>query len=159
MRPAYVRPPARRLADGLGPAAGARDYARGVTRLARTRRIVRLLEPATVRAAAWAYVALRRTGRELAARGLEGTRVTPPPPLPASARAGVLAVGRRRPSTCLERALVLQAWDAAHGARSDVVIGVRGPGDGFRAHAWLESMPDVPPGAFQEILRLPAPTR
>jgi hypothetical protein len=127
--------------------------------VSRARRIVRLLAPWNLRAAAWALVALRRTGRELAAHGLDGARVAPPPPLPASARAGVIAVVRRRPSTCLERALVLQRWDAHHGARGDVIIGVRGPRDGFRAHAWLETMPDGPPGTFEEILRLPAPTR
>jgi hypothetical protein len=119
---------------------------------------VRLLHPPTLRAAAWALVALRRARRDLAAHGLEGTYVAPPPPLPASARAGVLAVVRRRPSTCLERALVLQRWEADHGAGADVVIGVKGPGDGFAAHAWLETMPDGPPGSFHEILRLPAPT-
>jgi hypothetical protein len=85
--------------------------------------------------------------------------VAPPPRLPASARAGVLAVIRRRPSTCLERALVLQRWEADHGGESDVIIGVTGPRDGFLAHAWLETMPDAPSGAFQEILRIPAPTR
>ena len=127
--------------------------------LSRARRIAPLLTPSNVRAAAWAFVALRRTGRDLATHGLEGARVSPPPRLPASARAGVLAVVRRRPSTCLERALVLQRWDADHGARGDVIIGVRGPRDGFRAHAWLETMPDGPPGVFEEILRLPAPAR
>jgi hypothetical protein len=127
--------------------------------LSRARRIARLLAPSNVRAAAWAFVALGRARRDLAADGLDGARVAPPPRLPASARAGVLAVVRRRPSTCLERALVLQRWDADHGAGGDVIIGVRGPGDGFRAHAWLETMPDGPPGAFEEILRLPAPTR
>ena len=104
-------------------------------------------------------VALRRARRDLAERGLEGAHVASPPSLPASARAGVLAVIRRRPSTCLERALVLQRWEADHGAGGDVIIGVKGPSDGFRAHAWLETMPDRPPGAFQEIHRLHAPTR
>src|SRR3954452_11992213 len=76
--------------------------------LARARRIPALLAPSSLRAAAWALMALRRTRRDLAAHGLEGARVTPPPRLPAAARVGVLAVVRRRPSTCLERALVLQ---------------------------------------------------
>ena len=120
-------------------------------------RHVRLLRPSTLRAAAWAFLALRRARRDLAAHGLGGTHVAPPPRLPASARPGVLAVVRRRPSTCLERALVLQRWETDHGAGADVVIGVKGPGEGFRAHAWLETMPDGPPGTFQEILRLPAP--
>jgi hypothetical protein len=124
----------------------------------RTRRIVRLLRPQTLRAAGWAMLALRRTRRSLAAHGLDGAHVSPPPRLPASARPGVLVVVRRRPSTCLERALVLQRWEADHGAGADVVIGVKGPGDGFAAHAWLETMPDAPLGTFEEIMRLPAPT-
>jgi transglutaminase superfamily protein len=127
--------------------------------LARAGRIAALLAPSNIRAAGWAFLALRRTRRGLAAHGLEGAHVACPPRLPASARAGVLAVVRRRPSTCLERALVLQRWEAEHGAGGDVIIGVKSPGDGFQAHAWLETMPDGPPGAFHEILRLHAPTR
>jgi hypothetical protein len=111
----------------------------------------------TVRAALWTLRALRRARRDLARDGLEGARVAPPPPLPAEARRGVLAVLRRQPNSCLERALVLQRWDASHGAGADVVIGVQGPGAGFEAHAWLESMPDRPAEAFREIHRLPAP--
>lgn len=125
--------------------------------LARARRIPGLLKPSSVRAAVWALVVLRRTRRDLAAFGLEGAHVMPPPRLPASARAGVLAVVRRRPSTCLEKALVLQRWEAAHGAGADVIIGVVGLSDGFHAHAWLETMPESQPGAFQELLRLQAP--
>jgi hypothetical protein len=104
----------------------------------------------------WAMWAMWCTGRSLARLGLEGARVPAPPRLPSSARRGVLAVTRRRPNACLAAALVLQRWEAAHGVTADVVIGVRGPGDGFRAHAWLETMPDAPPDAFQEILRLAA---
>jgi hypothetical protein len=125
--------------------------------LARVRRIPGLLRPSSLRAALWTLTALRRTRRDLAAHGLEGARVAPPPPLPASARRGVLAVVRRRPSTCLEKALVLQRWEASHDAGADVVIGVIGPGDDFHAHAWLETMPEGRPDAFQELLRLPAP--
>ena len=125
---------------------------------ARACRALRLLRPANLRAAAWAFLALRRTRRSLAAHGLQGARVAPPPRLPDSAGAGVLAVARRWPATCLERALVLQRWEAEHGGPADVVIGVRGAVDDFRAHAWLETMPDAPPGAFEVIHRLPAPT-
>ena len=100
---------------------------------------------------------MRRSKRDLARRGLEGTQVLPPPRLPAGARRGVMAILRRRPSTCLERALVLQRWEAAHGTASDVVIGVPGPGDDFVAHAWLESMPDRQAAAYHEIHRIPAP--
>jgi hypothetical protein len=112
---------------------------------------------ATLRAAAWALRALRRTKRDLAARGLEGARVAPPPLLPAHARRGVMAVIRRKPNTCLERALVLQRWEAAHGSVSDVVIGVPDRGGDFVAHAWLEHMPDGQAAAYHEIHRIPAP--
>jgi hypothetical protein len=127
--------------------------------LARVCRIARLAKPSNARAATWALVSLRRAKRDLAAKGLAGAHVAAPPRLPASARAGVIEVVRRKPSTCLERALVLQRWEAEHGGASDVIIGVTGPGGGFVAHAWLETMPDAPPGSFEEILRLPAPAR
>jgi hypothetical protein len=127
--------------------------------VSRARQLAQLLAPSSLRAAIWALVSLRRAKHDLAERGLDGAHVAAPPRLPASAGVGVLAVVRRRPSTCLERALVLQRWQAAHGAGSDVIIGVTGPSDGFEAHAWLETMPDAPPGVFQEIMRLPAPTQ
>ena len=115
------------------------------------------LDLPTLRAAVWTVRALRRAKRDLASSGLDGTHVLPPPRLPAGARRGVMAILRRRPSTCLERALVLQRWEAAHGAASDVVIGVPGRGDDFVAHAWLESMPDGQAAAYHEIHRIPAP--
>jgi hypothetical protein len=115
--------------------------------------MVRLLDPPTVRAAVWTLRALRQVHRDLARDGLDGAYVAPPPPLPASARPGVLAV-TRRVGSCLERALVLQSWEAAHGAGADVVIGIGGAGDAFAAHAWLETMPDAPHGTFEEIHRL-----
>jgi hypothetical protein len=124
----------------------------------RTLRRLAKLDVPTLRAAAWAFTAMRRTRRSLARDGLDGTYVAPPPRLPASARRGVLAVVRRSDTTCLERALVLQRWEAAHGSSADVVIGTTGAREGFLAHAWLETMPDAPEGAFTELLRLPAPT-
>lgn len=47
---------------------------------------------------------------------------------------------RRWHETCLVNAIVLQAWEAAHGRRRDLVVGVTGP-DGFHAHAWLQGDP------------------
>ena len=67
------------------------------------------LDVPSLRAALWAVRALRRAERDLRRHGLEGARVIPPPTLPASARRGVLAIVRRRPSTCLEKALVYRA--------------------------------------------------
>jgi hypothetical protein len=108
-----------------------------------------------LRAALWTALALVRTRRCLRRRGLAGANVAAPPRLPAGARRGVLALLRRSPATCLERALILQRWDVAHGAPKDVVIGVTSPAD-FRAHAWLETEPDAPDGTYREIHRLPA---
>jgi hypothetical protein len=49
------------------------------------------------------------------------------------------ALWRMRES-CLVNAIVVQAWDSAHGRRRDLVVGVTRP-DGFRAHAWLDGDP------------------
>lgn len=64
---------------------------------------------------------------------------------------------RRWDPTCLERALVLQAWEAAHGGARDVVIGVRGSGESMAAHAWLDGEPDGAAAAYEELLRVAAP--
>jgi hypothetical protein len=62
----------------------------------------------------------------------------------------------RRPHTCLERALVLQRWEAMQGRPVEVIIGVDGSSAEFRAHAWLEGDPDNDGGSFRELMRLPA---
>ena len=94
---------------------------------------------ATLRAAWWAYRSLRRARRTLRTTGFEELTLADPPELPPSAARGVRHVLRREPSTCLERALVLQRWHAAHGRPLDVIVGVAGSGPAFRAHAWLEN--------------------
>lgn len=109
----------------------------------------------TLRAALWALLALRRTRRALRQSRLDEVRVLPPPVLPESASRGVRAVIRRWDPTCLESALVLQAWDAAHGEARDVVIGVNIAGE-FKAHAWLEGEPAYRIGPYEELLRVPA---
>ncbi len=116
---------------------------------------VRGLDVPTLRAAWWTRRALRRVHADLQARGLEYTPAPKPPPLPDHARRGVLAVLRRTPSTCLERALVLQRWHEAHGAPRDVIVAVRGPTIDFSAHAWLDGEPDGDTSAFAELMRLP----
>ena len=88
---------------------------------------------------------------------------------------GVRATLRRLEETCLVNSIVLQAWEAAHGQRRDLVIGTTGP-EGFHAHAWLDGDPIIPvydsgldtslPAGngvdsggrtFSELLRRPAP--
>lgn len=68
----------------------------------------------------------------------------------------MLAVLRLRGATCLERSLVLQRFDAAAGRARVLIVGVTGPGDGFRAHAWLDGdrQGDT---ELREIVRVAAP--
>jgi hypothetical protein len=114
---------------------------------------VRRLDLPSLRAAAWTVRALLEARWRLR-RGLPRRRVAGPPRLPAAAERGVAAVLRRVPATCLERALVRQRWEAAHGVPRQVVIGVRGPGAGFRAHAWLDGTPDALAHEYEELTRL-----
>jgi Transglutaminase-like superfamily len=103
----------------------------------------------------WAARAVRRARRQLRTTAPSSVALPRLPQLPPSAERGVRAVLRRQPHTCLERALVLQRWRAAHGDPRDVLIGVRGPATSFSAHAWLEDE-DVDPavGPFEELLRV-----
>ncbi len=110
---------------------------------------------ASLRAALWTWRALARTRRLLRGGELKAIEVDPPPELPSHAVRGVRGVLRRVDQTCLERALVLQRWLAAHGERRDVVIGVAAPASDFKAHAWLEGDPPAESDGFTELLRLP----
>jgi hypothetical protein len=117
---------------------------------------LRHLDPASLRAAWWAHRALQSARKQLKVSGLDGLELPALPALPSRAGRGVSAVLRRQPTTCLERALVLQRWRAAHGEPRDVVVGVRAPGRGvFGAHAWLEDE-ELDPGmsGFKELLRV-----
>ncbi len=49
----------------------------------------------------------------------------------------------------------MQAWNAAHGDRRDLVIGVTGSRD-FKAHAWLDGDPASESDEFTELHRHPA---
>jgi hypothetical protein len=83
----------------------------------------------------------RRTRRLLDAKGLDAAHAPPPPPaLPVEAERGMRGALWRMRESCLVNAIVIQAWDSAHGRRRDLVVGVTGP-DGFRAHAWLDGDP------------------
>lgn len=111
------------------------------------------LEISSLRAAWWAHRAIRRARHGLRTSGLEQLELPRLPRLPASAGRGVAAVLRRQPHTCLERAIVLQRWRAAHGEPRDVVIGIRGPGEEFSAHAWLEDEAHEDQAGFYTELR------
>ncbi len=102
---------------------------------------LRRLSPLTLRAAWWAFRAVRRARRDLRSNGLKAT-VGPPPSLPWGSRGGVNGVLRRTSPTCLERCLVLQSWLSSHGISREVVIGVANNehDQGLRAHAWVDGM-------------------
>jgi len=106
---------------------------------------VRRFHPANLRAAWWAVRTARRTRRLLEAQGLDAAHgPPPPPPLPAEAERGMWGALWRMRESCLVNAIVVQAWETAHGRRRDLVVGVTGP-DGFRAHAWLDGDPEPAP--------------
>jgi hypothetical protein len=106
-----------------------------------------------VRAALWALRALRVAKKELRSGVWESIKLPRPPPLPESAERAVEAVLRRSGATCLHRAIVRQAWFAAHGLRRDIVVGVTAPSAGFEAHAWLAGEPPCHSEGFEELLR------
>ena len=108
---------------------------------------------AELRAASWTLRTLRQLRRQLRDGRLHDVRVPAPPRLSSDAVRAVHAVLRRRPNSCLERALLLQHWHAAHGRSLDVVVGVTAPKD-FRAHAWLEDEPVPASPPFDELFRL-----
>lgn len=144
------------------------DSGRRTTRLTRKlrygnrvlRHLLRVLRRAdldTVRVARWSLLA-HRSGREQlrADDGLRTLQLSAPPFLRAGDRAAVQLVLRARNATCLEKAVVLQRFDAAAGRPRTLVVGVTSPRTGFRAHAWLDGDPQTDPD-LQEILRHEAP--
>lgn len=109
------------------------------------------LHPAVVVGGIWAAVAVRVMRARLERAGL-GARVPGPPPIGPRGRRGVEAALRRFAPTCLERALVEQAWLASQGEPRDVVIGV--PPEGMKdspAHAWVDGRD---PGSAERYLEL-----
>jgi transglutaminase superfamily protein len=106
-----------------------------------------------VRAASWALRAGWAARRQLGAGKMPPLDLPPVPRLPATAGWAVHAALRPRVFTCLVRAAVRQAWDAAHGWRRDLIIGVRTPGENFAAHAWLDGDDPRAGEGYHELLR------
>jgi Transglutaminase-like superfamily len=107
-----------------------------------------------IRSAIWTARALRAARSQLREDALAAPELPPVPDAPGGRRTveRVLYLGR---GSCLENAVVRQAWLAARGRRRDLVIGVRGADD-FAAHAWLDGEPPSPPPEYTEIVRRPA---
>jgi hypothetical protein len=111
--------------------------------------------PLILRAAWWALGADRVARRQLRAGGLDALRIEPPA-IPYEGKPGVRVALRLGPRNCLADAAVRQAWCVAQGRRYDIVIGVKAPGEGFGARAWLSGDRALPEG-YVEITRLPPP--
>jgi hypothetical protein len=113
--------------------------------------------PAVLAGAVWAAVAVQLVRRRLKQKGLRA-HVPAPPRLNPRAGRGVRAVLRRLAPTCLERALVEQAWMTAMGNPRDVVIGVlpggmkQGP-----AHAWVDGTDPRSAADYLELHRMSPP--
>lgn len=56
--------------------------------------------------------------------------------------------------TCLERALLLQAWMGGYTDPPDVVIGIRNGSKGVEAHAWVEDRDPWFDPSYTELTRL-----
>lgn len=133
------------------PSAGTRTSASRPEPIAR-------FAPANLRAALWTLRALTATRRALKSEGLEAAGSVPAAPsaAPPAAVRGVRAVLSRLNASCLERALLLQAWYRAHGENRELVVGVTAPGGEFRAHAWIAGEDSGSDREFVELARRPA---
>jgi hypothetical protein len=171
LRPAAAGPrttalPAPVARDGTSLPAAARAMIRGVLS-GSDRRGTTVQRPA---AAGWAVAALHSARRQLTTAGVADVDLPAPPPVGAADRPAVLATLDERAASCLERALVVQRFDAETGRPRDLVVAVTDPGpdrtpgcatDGdpagaSHAHAWLDG--DAAPRSHShELLRLPAP--
>lgn len=107
------------------------------------------------RAARWALSAQRTARMELRRNGTSYRPIDDVPER-ARGRGAVEFMLRLRRASCLERSVVLQAWDAAMGWDRDVVIGVAKSGNAVTAHAWLAGE-DANNAGFTEITRISVP--
>lgn len=113
------------------------------------------VRPDVLIAALWASFAARLVRKRLRRHGI-AAHVPRPPHLGATAGKGVSAALSRLHPTCLERALVLQAWFVRQGQPRDVVIGI--PRSGMRtgpAHAWVDGTDRSSVSQYLELHRLP----
>ncbi len=156
---AYLVRPARLLLPAARRGVGAVGGSTGLEWRTLVHRwsVLRRWRPADLRAAGWAWRALRGVRRHLPTRPLEQVEVPPAPAGDPRTRRAVESVLRTRHATCLERSLVVQRWWSGQGVAVDLVVAVTAPGQGFHAHAWLESDPDAARqhDRMDEIVRVP----
>lgn len=108
-----------------------------------------------LRSFGWAVVQSRNIRHRLRS---EGTKARVPLPMGIGPRGwwGVrAAVALVRP-TCLERALLVQAWIGGYASPPDVVIGVRRRSGAVEAHAWVDGSDPWFDPSYQELTRLTA---
>lgn len=114
------------------------------------------LRPVVLYGAAWAWISILRVRRGLKRDGLAHRPLNPPRMTP-SAERGVRGVLVRLSPTCLERALVWQAWLAARDDSRDVVIGILPTGidpDDAPAHAWVDGTDPASAKRYLELHRI-----
>lgn len=121
------------------------------------RTVLAVLRPSTCVGCLWALRCLAKLRADLVGEDVRRVRVAAPPAVAAGGTRAVIArVLARTGATCLQRSLILQAWDRAHGTHRAVVVGVTAPGPQFRAHAWIDGDEVHEQQEFAEILRVEA---
>ena len=103
------------------------------------------------RALAWTVLCCWRARRALHRGGLRAVSLPPAPAAGRGSQRGLRDGLRWAKPSCLERSLVRRAWHQRQGRDVPIVIGVRGSGASFGAHAWLQGDPPDP-GQFVELL-------
>ena len=107
----------------------------------------------SVQAYRWARRELDDVKLRLKTEGVR-TRVVSPAGLAPRGYRGLQRALSQVSPTCLERALVLQAWLAAYTDAPDVVIGVRKGETDIEAHAWVDGNDSAFDPSYDELTRL-----
>ncbi len=111
----------------------------------------------SLRAAVWAFRSARRAAMGVREAQAGAPSIPPPPPVGPRGEQAVRTVLELPRYSCLQRAVVRQAWDAAQGMPRELVIGVIPRGAAVGAHAWLEGDPPEEYEGFVELARWPSP--
>jgi hypothetical protein len=105
----------------------------------------------------WAIAAARAARIQVHDTAVDGIRLPPAPPVPDQAALLTRLFVRYGLRNCLVQSLVRQEWHRGHGRPRALVIGVRAPGPGFQAHAWLDGDASAAHELFEELARFPTP--